>query len=118
MPFFDDRGRIVRITFDIVYPTGQLKTVAMNLSDSDWGDAALIALREEGVREVLAPGLRSLTGDESAEEAIRKFDTIEDGAKFKPAMLIVDVQGKIVPRCGAHSSVSHAEAENPIGRFM
>ncbi|SDJ22479.1 hypothetical protein SAMN05192558_109294 [Actinokineospora alba] len=119
MSFPEDRGRVVRITFDIVYPTGQLKTVAMNMSDSDWGDTALIALSEEGIHDIVAPGLGVHIGAEAADGAVRAFDTKEtDDAPFKPAMLIVANDGRIDPRCGAHGSVSHAEADNPIGRFI
>jgi hypothetical protein len=118
MPFSDDRGRIVRITFDIVYPTGQLKTIAMNMSDTDWGDTGLIAVSEEGIRGILAPGLESHSGAEAGNRAVDLFDTPEDGAKFKPAMLVVKNDGTALPKCGAHGSVSHAEGENPIGRFM
>lgn len=45
MVFEEDRGTIVRITFDIVYPTKQMKTVAINMSQSDnWSDVGILHL--------------------------------------------------------------------------
>jgi hypothetical protein len=118
VPFSNDRGRIVRITFDIVYPTGQLKTVGMNLSDSDWGDTALIAISEQGIRDILAPGLAAHSGDEAGMRAIELFATPEEGAVFKPAMLVVLNGGDVIQLCGGHHGTSHPEAGNAIGRFM
>src|SRR5688572_21673932 len=109
MPFSEDRGRVVRITFDIVYPTGQLKTIGMNMSDNDWGTTALIAFSEDGIRNILSPGLAAHVGAEAGEEALRLFSTKEEGAVFKPAMLVVDNDGQSRSECGGHGSVSHAE---------
>jgi hypothetical protein len=38
----------------------------MDMSDSDWGDTALIAFSEEGVRGILAPGLAARRGESVA----------------------------------------------------
>jgi hypothetical protein len=99
MELANDRGRILRITFDVIYTTGLLRTVAMNLPDDDWDKAALIALREDGVQNILAPGLEAAVGAEAGKEAVRVFDTQEEGSQFKPAMLIVDGKGNVVPAC-------------------
>ena len=117
MPFTDDRGRIVRITFEIVYPTGQLVTVAMDMSDSGWGDTALIALSEEGVRGILAPGLAAGRGESVAADAVASFDAVEAGATFKPAMLVVSNDATVVSKCSKYCRPD-AEQGDPIGRFM
>ncbi|GAH61162.1 unnamed protein product [marine sediment metagenome] len=52
MVFEEDRGTIIRITFDIVYPTKQMKTVAMNMSQSDnWSDVGILHLIRKQLKE-------------------------------------------------------------------
>lgn len=120
MEFEKDRGTILRITFDIVYPDGQLKTVAMNRTDWDkWADAGIIAFSKKAIEQHLHPSLK-----QSGKSPADLFDTFEDGADTKPAMLIIHDDGKITPKCGAHRSRrqplddDHTETEEAIGRFM
>jgi hypothetical protein len=118
MPITEDRGRIVRITFDVVYSTGQMKTVAMNMSDSDWGNTAVIALSEQGVRDILAPGLDAQGANSTGEDAINLFASTDDDTNLKPAMLIVANDGRVTVHCGAHQSISHAQVGEPLARFI
>jgi hypothetical protein len=118
MPITDDRGRIVRITFDVVYSTGQMKTVAMNMSDSDWGDTAVIALSQQGIRDILAPGLDAQGASSTGEDAVGLFETRDGETNLKPAMLVVDNDGRVTAHCGAHQSISHAQAGEPLSRFI
>jgi hypothetical protein len=77
----------------------------------------LIAFSEEGIRNIVAPGLRlHLAGN--AEDAIAMFDTKEERAAFKLAMLVIDNQGHVFPGCSGCHSESHPEANHPIGRFI
>lgn len=117
MAFPDDRGRVVRITFDIVYATGQMKTVAMNMSDSDWGNTAVIALSETGVRSIVGPGVEA-SGGASAQSLDSMFDTVEDGGKYKPALLIVRDDLEATVTCGAHRSLSHRQADDSVEKYI
>jgi hypothetical protein len=119
MPFTEDRGRVVRVMFDVVYPTGQMKTLAMNMSDSDWGDTALIAFSEEGVRDIVGPGLEAHLGKGGGEEAVISFMTKENSeAPYKPALLIVRNSGEFRSTCGAHTSTSHMAAGDALVRYL
>lgn len=117
--FNQDRGTILRITFDIVYPNGQMKTVAMNMADYDeFKDIALIALNEEGVKDFIAPILASKLGQKAGDDAVLIYNTVEEDADMKPAMLIVSKNGEITVKCGKHRSRGHYEKDNPVTRYM
>ena len=115
----EDRGTILRITFDIVYPSGQMKTVSMSMADYDeFKDIAAIALNEEGVKNVLAPALEKIKHADAAYDAIRTYDSIEDGAETKPTILVMHKDGSVTAKCGGHSSIGHIEKDNPVVRYM
>ena len=119
MKFHEDRGTILRITFDIVYPNGQMKTVSMSMADYDeWKNAGLIALNEEAVKKFIKPALDNCEGEIKGDEAISLYDTVEEDTDMKPAILILHNDGKVTPKCGAHHSSGHMERKNPVNRFM
>ena len=117
--FNTDRGTILRITFDVVYPSGQMKTVSMNMADYDeFKDIVAIALNEEGVKSIVAPAISAMKDSKAAQNAIDVYDTLEKDGHVKPGILIVHKDGSVTPKCGAHHSSGHIEKGNAVNRFM
>ncbi|GAH61163.1 unnamed protein product [marine sediment metagenome] len=55
------------------------------------------------------------------EEILKLWETrqiIDRETKFKPAMLLVDKEGTVTPKCGAHRSTRHMEKDNPVASFI
>ncbi len=115
MELNQDRGTIVRITFDILYPNGQLKTVSMSMADYDeWQNSGIIAFGEGAINTIIKSGV----GSGRANEVESAWNAVEEDALYKPAMLVIDNDGKIIPKCGAHHSSGHKEAGEAVARFM
>ncbi len=116
MQLNNDRGTILRITFDILYPNGQMKTVAMSMADYDeWKNSGIIAFGDKAIGTIIKNGIAGCDTSVDIEEL---WDQKEKDAAYKPAMLIIDSDGKVTPKCGAHKSSGHAEKDNPVSRFM
>jgi len=119
MKFNEDRGTILRITFDIVYPSGQMKTVAMSMSDYDkWKDIGLIALNEEAINKFIVPALKANKSKVNAKKSLKKFNKINKVTGYKNALLVVNNDGSTIAMCGAHHSTGHLEKGNSVFRYI
>jgi hypothetical protein len=97
------RGSIKRITFDIVYPSGELKTVKMHIHDgADWEKAGLIVFDQQLIDTLVLPGIEISQGKESADKAKEAWNTQMENEPNYPAMLIIESHGEAHARCGGH----------------
>ena len=113
-----ERSKVVRITFDVIQPDGQLKTVAINTGGpTNWSDTAVIAISDSFIRDQLLPALGE-KGVLKSEDALAKWENGEEGDMFLPAMLVVKDDGTIHPKCGAHRSTGHDPANLPVSMYM
>ncbi|MGC2373157.1 MAG: hypothetical protein WA484_04700 [Solirubrobacteraceae bacterium] len=111
----DDRGQIKRVSFEILYPTGQLKQVHIPIGGvPKWESAGLIVWSDRLIREVVTAGLDATRG----RAALDRWETLD--GHFKPAMLVVSDDGTAVPFCGNHMKLGGAalwpdeeNAQNP-----
>ncbi len=96
----DDRGLIKRVSFEILYPTGQLKQVHIPIGGvAKWENAGMIAWNHELIRDVLAPAL-DMRGNT---DALDRWESLD--GHFKPAMLVVNSDGSVIQFCGNHVKV-------------
>ena len=96
-----ERGQVKRISFEILYPTGQLKQVHVPIGGVEaWEGASLIVWDERTLDEVVLPGLEAAHGSAVASDARAKWDTVD--GQFKPAMLVVKEDGLTIGFCGNH----------------
>jgi hypothetical protein len=101
----DDRGQIKRVSFEILYPTGQLKQVHMPIGGvPKWEGAGLIVWSDRVIRDVVIPGLDATHGSSNA--ALDKWETVD--GQFKPAMLVLNEDGSVVQFCGNHIKIGGA----------
>lgn len=103
----NDRGEIKRVSFEILYPTGQLKQIHLGIGGIPrWEGAGLIAWSDQVIHEVVLPGISGADGKYgSADEAAQKWDSV-DGV-FKPAMLLLKEDGATIVACGNHARIWH-----------
>jgi hypothetical protein len=95
-----ERGEVKRVSFEILYPSGQLKQVHLPIGGVQrWDGAGLIVWSEHLVREVVAPGVAKL----GAADAVSQWDTVD--GQLKPAMLVVHDDGRVTQFCGAHHKI-------------
>lgn len=111
MEFSSEHGTVLRITFDVVYQDGSLKTVSMSMADDQpWSNAGIIALNEEAVADLLQPALASRIGMEAAQVAVSSYEKVQEGEDYKPAILVVHNDGQTTVKCGGHRGRGHAIA--------
>lgn len=99
----EDRGTVKRITFELLYPNGQLKQIVVeNNCEEDYGTFSLIVLDQHGLDNFLLPNADSLKMD--ASELKRRWSSIDEGenAQWRPAMVIVNTDGGVKVMCGGH----------------
>lgn len=120
----EDRGTILQITFDVLYPNGQLKTVTMSLADtSEFKDVGLIVFDEAMLQRYV---LANLDGDRAADVEKRwnskdRMLESEGGgdAPFKPALVLVTKDDATITKCGGHGSSGHiGTGGGSVHRYM
>lgn len=101
----DERATITSIEVKMIYPDGRVKTVIISDEDykgpNDHYDINKISgiyfygnEIEKGVSTIFDP---------NDDDAVReKWNTREDGADFKPAMMILQKDGGSMIKCGGH----------------
>lgn len=101
-----DRGTVKRMTFEILYPNGQLKRVVVeNDSASDYGTFSAVILDEHGLENFLLKNEKALTM--SASEIREAWKNVDKGeGAWPPAMVIVNTEGKVMPMCGGHKQLT------------
>ena len=105
-----DRGTVKRITFDLLYPNGQLKTITLeNNSIENIGTFSLIVLDEHGMNNFLLSNAGAT--NKSNESIIQMWNEKETGeyAQWPPAILIVNTDGEIMKLCGGHKQLISPE---------
>jgi hypothetical protein len=98
-----DRGTVKRITFELLYPNGQLKQIVVeNNCEEDYGTFSLIVLDQHGLNNFVLPNADSLQMD--AAELSRRWSSIDEGqnAQWRPAMAIINTEGGVRVMCGGH----------------
>lgn len=100
-----ERGDIKRVSFEILYPSGQLKQVHVPIGGVQrWENAGLIVWNPKLIRDVVAPGLDAAFS--AATDAVDKWESID--GQLKPAMLVVDEDGSVAQFCGNHQKLGGA----------
>jgi hypothetical protein len=121
MELKDNRGTILQITFDILYPNGQLKTVTMSLADtSEQKDVGLIVFNEDLLKKFVLDKL----DEDKAKDILAKWNSkdvmLEGGgeAPFNPAMVLVSSDEEVTLKCGGHGSSGHIGHGTAVNRYM
>lgn len=99
----EDRGTVKRITFELLYPNGQLKQIVVeNNCEEDYGTFSLIVLDQHGLDKFVLPNADAL--NISAAELSRRWSNIDEGqnAQWRPAMVIINTEGGARVMCGGH----------------
>jgi hypothetical protein len=100
-----DRGTVKRITFELLYPNGQLKQVVVeNNCEADYGTFSLIVLDQHGLDNFVLPNAESLKVDGA--ELKERWHSIDRGpmAQWKPAMMVINTEGGVTIMCGGHKA--------------
>lgn len=123
MDFKKDRGTILQVTFDVLYPNGQLKSVTMSLADtSEFKDVGMIVFDEELIKKYILPSQDDTTANNLKQRWDNKDVMIkEEGggeAPYKPAMVLVEKSGKTITKCGGHGSSGHIGTGSGVTRYM
>ncbi|MDH6025570.1 hypothetical protein [Vibrio splendidus] len=102
-----DRGTVKRITFDLMYPNGQIKTVVVeNNCVEDYGTFSAIYFDEKAIdNHLLAAENRLNSNSKTIKDTWTQLDK-GDNPQYPPAMLIVNTDGDVIPKCGAHKQLS------------
>ena len=101
----DDRGSIRRIDFAIDYPDGRKKhvTISDDPTDNEYNHYALSEIGGFYFGDGKSiDGLWSTVGSTNKNDVKDRWGKIGDGDELKPAMLVLKLDGKIVPKCGKH----------------
>lgn len=104
----EDRGTVKRITFELLYPNGQLKQVVVeNNCEADYGTFSLIVLDQHGLDNFVLPNAGVLRVDRV--ELKERWENIDRGpmARWKPAMMIINTEGGVTIMCGGHKQGRH-----------
>lgn len=123
MEFKKDRGTILQVTFDVLYPNGQLKSVTMSLADtSEFKNVGMIVFDEVLIKKYLLANMKQTASDNLKQRWNSKdVMTKEEGggeAPFKPAMVLIDKDGGIIAKCGGHQSTGHIGTGNGVNVYM
>lgn len=105
----EDRGTVKRVTFDIVYPNGQLKTVVMeNTSEELIGSFRALLFDKQAIESYFS-GTNS--GPTSIDDAKNMWSEVQGDPKkdYPPAMIFVNGDDQAIALCGAHRSRYSAE---------
>jgi hypothetical protein len=100
-----DRGTVKRITFELLYPNGQLKQVTFeNDCENDFGTFSAIFFDDHSIEALLKPAVSKVSDRETAETIEDTWRNIDKGPnpQWPPAMLILNTDGAVIPRCGGH----------------
>jgi hypothetical protein len=99
-----DRGTVKRITFELLYPNGQLKQVQIeNNSGQDWGEISLIVFDGHAIESLLSQS-------EKSAELTNLWNSLDEkDGLYPPAMLVVNTEGEIQPFCGRHKQLTPPE---------
>lgn len=123
MEFKNDRGTVLQVTFDILYPNGQLKSVTMSLADtSEYCNIGMIVFDEGLIKKHVINSL----DDSTAQDLTDKWNQhdvmiAEEGggqAPYKPALVLVEKGGKVITKCGGHGSSGHIGTGGGVNRYM
>ena len=99
-----DRGTVKRITLDLLYPNGQLKTVVLdNSSEEIFGTFSMIIFDEDAMENFLLKNVGAL--ENLGEDSVRtmwKEVKKGDQPQWSPAFLILNSDGKLIAMCGGH----------------
>jgi hypothetical protein len=123
MEYKEDRGTILQVTFDILYPNGQLKSVTMSLADtSEFKDVGMIVFDESLIKKYVLGTLDEKPASALEEKWNSKDVMIEEEgggeAPFKPAMVLVEKGGKTITKCGGHRSSGHIGTGGGVQNYM
>ena len=101
-----DRGTVKRITLDLLYPNGQLKTVVIGSdSEENYGTFSAIFFDDHGIKNFLLNNDSAI--EMKSEDIEHLWNNIDKGEnpQAKPAIMIVNTDGRVIAKCGAHRSV-------------
>ena len=103
----NDRGTVKRMTFELMYPNGQLKTVVIeNNSANDYGTFSAIYFDTNSITNHLLANEKPLKSNSKEILDIWKQIDQGDNPQYPPAMLIVNTEGDVIPKCGAHKQLT------------
>jgi hypothetical protein len=121
MEFKQDRGTILTVTFQILYPNGQLKTVTMSLADtSEFKDVGMVVF-DEGLLQKYVLNNLDKTGAQEVQAKWNTKDVMVEGggeAPFKPALVLVDKADNAILKCGGHGSSGHIGTGSGVHIYM
>jgi len=123
MEFKKDRGTILQVTFDVLYPNGQLKSVTMSLADtSEFKNVGMIVFDEDLLKKYVLSNQDEIS-TQKLNEKWNKNDVLiesEGGgeAPYKPALVLVEKDGNTITKCGGHGSSGHIGTGSSIHRYM
>lgn len=123
MKLDEDRGTLLQVTFQILYPNGQLKTVTMSLADtSEFKDVGMVVFDESLLQKHVLPNLDKDKGKEIMARWNSKDVMIEaEGggeAPFKPALVLVKKDDEVILKCGGHGSSGHMGTGSGTSIYM
>lgn len=120
----EDRGVLLQVTFDVLYPNGQLKTVTMSMADtSEYKDVGMIIFDEGLLRKYLLDTLDTGQRDDLLKRWNSKDRMLESEgggeAPFKPALVLVKKDDGVTLKCGGHGSSGHiGHGGGSVHRYM
>jgi hypothetical protein len=123
MDYKEDRGTLLQITFDVLYPNGQLKSVTMSLADtSEFKNVGMIVFDESLLEKFVLSTLQS----DQKKKLLQSWNSrdvmleSEGGgeAPFKPALVLVGKDGSVTTKCGGHGSSGHIGGGTSVHRYM
>ena len=108
-----DRGTVKRITLEILYPNGQLKNVVIENSSAElFGTFSMIAMDDHAVNNFLVPN-QNILSNKRQEPILDLWNKVEKGGYWRPAILVVNTKGEVVPKCGGHKQLSPPGPKTP-----
>ena len=101
-----DRGTVKRITFDLLYPNGQLKTVVVDNSSAEiFGTFSMIIFDEDAMENFLLKNAGVI--ENLGEGSVRTmWKEVNEGDQWPPAFLILNTDGKLIAMCGGHKQLT------------